>query len=180
MNRILAVAAIWLSMTTPAFSAGNLEDGDNPDLIYDTYSGEVKLVPTPGSTKNKIVGFVLANATGAFKPEPDEVFTARTPWDDAVYDNLPKQIGSSDISGVGGAEWHEINLGNIFPTGLDKLGLFNLLTQADVLWKRGAGGKGQLDILYVPEPSTLILGFIGVATLLAHKRNASRTRSQPQ
>ncbi|MFO0912891.1 MAG: PEP-CTERM sorting domain-containing protein [Pirellulales bacterium] len=180
MNRILAAAAILLSMTSTAFSDRlNLTCTDNPDLIYDGTTGNVKLLPTPGSAKNKIIGFVFANATGVFRTEPDAVFTARTPWNDAVYDNLPKQIGSSDIGGIGTTEGTGIDLGNIFPTGLrSKQELFDLLSQADVLWKRGAGGEGALDFgnFCIPEPSTSLLGFIGAATLLAHKRRRQGRR----
>lgn len=175
MIRILAAAALLFATTSPAFSARlNIGDTDNPNLVYDPTTGDVELVPGSGA-KNKIIGFVLANTTGVFTPEPDEVFESRTPWTDAVYDNLPKQIGSSDIRGIGGEVGQVIRLGRIFPKGVKPWEMYDLLSQADVLWKRGAGGKGALDYI-TPEPSTSLLSLTGTATLLAHKRRRRSSR----
>ncbi|MFO0912892.1 MAG: hypothetical protein U0795_08040 [Pirellulales bacterium] len=163
--RIIATAAILVAITSPAFSARlNLGCTDNPDLIYDPATGNVRLVPGTGE-KNKIVQFVLANATGAFTPEPDEVFKSRTPWEDIFYDNLPKEIASADLTGTGSAVGQEIDLGNIFPTGMTYEGLYDLLIQADVLWKLGEGGKGALD-LCIPEPCAGILAATGLLAAL--------------
>lgn len=148
--------------------AGNAEDGDNPNLVYDPANGSVKLVPG-NAARGKIMGFILINSNGQFKPQDD--FADRTPWSEPVWDNIPNQLGSADTSFVGTSE--VIDLGEIFPAGLDVAGLQGLLTRAQVTWALGPTGRGDLDLVVVPEPGSLALlalGLLGVTSVVRRRR----------
>ena len=141
------------------------EDGDNPNLVYHPGTGNVVLEPGV-APRNKIMGFILINDQGAFKPTAD--FADRTPWQEPVWDNIPNQMGSADTSFVGTTD--PIDLGEVFPTGLDVAGLQSLLTRAQITWALGAAGRGDVDLIVVPEPSSIALLFLGMLGMVSATR----------
>jgi hypothetical protein len=153
--------------------AGSKEDRPGiGDLVYDPRTGNVMLVPGPSG---KIIGFVLGNAAGLLKPQSADAFLAATPWTEAPigWDNKPTQIGSSDLAfaGTDGS----IDLGAIFPEGMNLDELAEFLSLANYAAGLGSTNSHQLDLIVVPEPSALALiglGLLGLVNVARRRRSS--------
>ena len=77
------------------------------------------------------------------------------------------QIGQTDPLNLG--DGPILNLGNIFPEGMNQDGLNAYLTLADYASELGVGGEMSLHVV-IPEPSALVLALLGMLSLAARRR----------
>ena len=154
---------------TGAQTAGNTTDGGDADLIYDPATGNVTLDASDTSS-GLFISFVLG-ADDGMRPEN---LTESAPGNAGPFfdvgtntDAKTFQIGQTDPLNQGAGP--EINLGDIFPAGLDLAGLADYLTLANYASELGAGGELDL-IVKIPEPSSIALLLLGVLGLVARRR----------
>ena len=140
-----------------ANAAGNLiDDPDNADLIYENFSGNVMLDATeaPGS---EITSFVLGDIEGGLNAPGFATFPSG-----GLTTDLTIEISWSDVfNGFTGV--HDV--GDIFPTGLDLVGLEAFLDDADYVGSFGTGAQVFDLVVVVPEPSSLVFLAIGGVAL---------------
>ena len=138
--------------------AGNLADGSDADLRYDPANGNVVLDASDTSS-GVILSFVLGTDQNDLANQSfiEPFIDVGTNTDKTTF-----QIGQTDPLGLGAGPL--IDLGNIFPVGLDQASLADYLTLAEYASDLGAGGM--LDLVVVPEPNTLPLLILGVAMIM--------------
>ena len=137
-------------------------DPNIPDLIYDATTGEVILDPDASA----IIGYTLQNESNGFLPG------SFTPILGGVSTALTSELAEAALSPGSGS------IGNVFPTGLDFAGLYNLLSTNQV--SRALGSPlVPFDLVVigpvVPEPSTYAMagiGFIALALCRGRRRRA--------
>ena len=78
-----------------------------------------------------------------------------------------RQPCSKTVDYVG---FSSLSFGNVAQSGLSEGFVLADLTVVGSL--AGGGPLGDVDLIYVPEPSTLLLVALGVIGLLAHRRHA--------
>ena len=149
--------------------AGNTTDGADADLIYDPANGNVTLDASDTSS-GLFISFVLG-ANDGMRPEN---LTESAPGNAGPFfdvgtntDAKTFQIGQTDPLNQGAGP--EINLGDIFPAGLDLAGLADYLTLANYASELGAGGELDL-IVRIPEPSSIALMLLGAFGLVLRRR----------
>lgn len=168
----IAVVGLGFTLTASTFAAGNLIDSPTlADLIYEPVTGNVKLDASeaPGAV---VTSFQLENATNAFLPGNYISLNGTAGFGGAFEDATTAVIGDSDgtFVGFGGV----VDLGNIFPAGLDPNGVAALLTTASFVGQAGSGIQ-TLDIVIaavqnpptrVPVTSPVGLAALGAAFAL--------------
>ena len=148
---------------TGALNAGGLEDDGDVDLVYDPESGNVTLDANDAAS-GVVVSFVIGtdhdNMDAANFDRP--FIDVGTNTDATAF-----QMGQTDPLNQGAGPL--VDLGNILPTGLDQQGLSDYLTLAQYASALGAGGE--LDLVVVPEPSSVALILMGLFGLALRRRS---------
>ena len=149
--------------------AGGLEDDGDVDLIYDPESGNVTLDASDAAS-GVVLSFVLGTGQDNMRSENfvQSADGSAGPFIDVGTntDATAFQIGQTDPLGQGAGP--TIDLGDILPAGMDQAGLSEYLTLAQYASALGAGGE--LDLIVVPEPSTLALILFGLVGLAMRRR----------
>jgi len=130
------------------------DDPNIPDLIYNAATGEVILDPDDSS----IIGYTLQNNTDSFLPGNYTSILG------GVSTALTSELSEAALSPGSGS------IGNVFPTGLTLIELYDLLSVNTVSRSLGAP-LVPFDLIVlgpvVPEPSTYVLGALGLVGLIA-------------
>ena len=150
---------VFLVSAIPALGAGNLDDTEHADLIYNRLTGNVTM-DASDTASGKILSFVFATDQNNMRPQN---LVESSPGDWGPFIELdgdefyPFQIGQTDPlkRGVGPV----FDLGDIFPPeiGESPEGLASYLTLAEYASELGAGGM--FDLIVVPEPSSGAIAF---------------------
>ena len=144
--------------------AGGLEDDGDVDLIYDPESGNVTLDASDAAS-GVVLSFVLGTGQDNMRSENfvQSADGSAGPFIDVGTntDATAFQIGQTDPLGQGAGP--TIDLGDILPAGMDQAGLSEYLTLAQYASALGAGGE--LDLVVVPEPSSISLILLGLLVL---------------
>ena len=155
---------------TGAMMATASENGEPAELIYDPATGNVKLDASRTDT-GSIVSFVLGTEDATFIADE-----AMLPFADigANTDATAFQIGQTDALNQGAGPI--VDLGNIFPTGIaDASELSDYLSLAEYASDLGSGGTLQLSV--VPEPSSITLLMLGIASIARRRKRQPRDRA---
>ena len=143
---------------------------DAADLIYDPATGNVTL-DAGDTASGKFISFVLASDANNMLPEnltkssdgsAGPFFNVGTNTDATTF-----QIGQTDPLNQGAGPL--IDLGNIFPAGMDNRSLGEYLKLAEYASELGVGGT--LDLVWIPEPSGLALGLLAALGMLRYRRS---------
>ena len=145
---------------------GSVGDGQT-SIIYDTGTGEVQ-VDAPAAVE--LTSINIDSAGG--------IFTA------AAAENLggsfDNDADANIFKATFGSSFGSLSFGNVAQTGLSQDFVLNDLTVVGSL--AGGGALGNVDLVYVPEPSAVVLiamGFLTMFTLRQRRGGPVRLIRQP-
>ncbi len=140
-------------------NANGVRGDGQTSIVYNPTTGEVA-VDAPAGT----------NLTSVNIDSAGRIFTG------APAQNLGGSFDNDSDTNIFkatfGSSFGTLSFGNVAQTGLSQQFVLNDLTVVGSL--AGGGALGNVDLIYVPEPSGVVLGFVGVVALLALRRKSSR------
>ena len=128
---------------------GKLGDGQT-SLVYDTATGELKVDSPAG------VDLTSINITSA----GSKFIGDQPPVLDGAFDNF---AADNVFKATFGGSFGDISFGNVLPPGLSSQDVVADLTAVGSL--AGGGDLGDVDLVFIPEPSSLMLILLGVIAL---------------
>ena len=127
---------------------GNVGDGQT-SLVYDVGSGELSVDAPAGKELTSI------NVTSA-----GSMFTGDKP---AVLDGAFDNFAADNLfKATFGGSFGSISFGNVLPSGLSEEAVSADLSAVGSL--AGGGDLSEVDLVYIPEPSTMMLLGFGIAS----------------
>lgn len=145
----------YLAGPYAAIRPGGVEGDEQMSIIYDARTGEIA-VDAPASTNLTSVN--IDSAGRIFIAENANRNVLGSSFDTIDEGNIFKSI----FNGVG---FGSISFGNMAPPGLPEAFMANDLTVVGSL--AGGGDIGQVDLIYIPEPSSLALLAIALGIFYA-------------
>jgi hypothetical protein len=154
---IIAALAGGKYLTGPyAALAGPGEEGDGQtSLVYNADTGELSV--DPPADKN-LTSINIDSAGGKFIGEKPPVL-------DGSFDNFDS---GNIFKATFGDEFGAVSFGNVLPVRLSEQEVIDDLTAVGSL--AGGGDLGDVDLVYIPEPTTAMLIALGVCGLLVGYR----------
>ena len=147
----------YLTEPFPAIRKGGARGDEQTSIVYDARTGEIA-VDAPAS--RELTSINIDSAAGVFANRP-------VPYDvDPRYNIYKATFGSS---------FGSVSFGNVAQPGLSEDFIANDLSVIGSLW--GGGGLGEVDLIYIPEPSAVVLlafGLLAVAVHMTHRDSAVR------
>jgi hypothetical protein len=159
---VCSLAMTVALMTSNAFAgsfsvlsgAGAVGD-DQTSLQYDTSTGELSIDPAAGKDLTSIN---ITSASSAFIGDKPAVL-------DGAFDNFAiDNVFKATFGGMFGA----ISFGNVLAPGMSAQAVIDDLTAVGSL--AGGGDLGAVDLVYIPEPSSMIMIGMGLIGLLGLRR----------
>jgi hypothetical protein len=158
-NQLDVIAALnsgnYLMGPYAAINTGGEFDDGQTSIVYNVTTGEVG-VDAPATTQLTSVN--IQSATGIFTGDPAENLGGD--FDNDADDNIFKATFGSSFG--------SLSFGNVAQPGLSEDFVADDLTVVGSL--AGGGELGDVDLIYVPEPSTIALVCLGLLGLLGHLR----------
>jgi hypothetical protein len=156
-NDIIAALSAGKYLTGPyAAILPNGQEGDGQtSIIYDPSSGEVA-VDAPSGVE--LTSINIDSAAGIFTGDPAQNLGGS--FDNDADNNIFKATFGSSFGGL--------SFGNVAQAGLAQDVVLNDLSVVGSL--AGGGDLGNVDLIYVPEPSAMVLLTLGVVGWLAGRR----------
>ena len=136
---------------------GGVEGDEQASIGYDARTGGIAVDAPAGREFNAII---IDSAAGIFTGDPALAPLSATVNRTTVFSNTT--FGSSFPS---------LSFGNVAQIGLSEDFVLNDLTVHGSL--AGGGDLGNVDLIYVPEPTSLVLLLLAAFALLARRRVAS-------
>ena len=133
------------------------EQGDErTSIVYDARTGEIAVDALPW-----LYSIHLVSAGGMFLSENANVNVLNGSKDHVSDSSIYKVGFPSDAPGP-------VSLGNVMPVGLSPQFILSDLTASAAVDDLGLRGK--VDLIYIPEPSSLLLALLGIVGLLHWRR----------
>ena len=136
---------------------GGTAGDDQTSLVYDPKSGELSVDPPAGK---ELTSINITSAGSQFIGDKPAVL-------DGAFDNF---AGDNIFKATFGGSFGNITFGNVLPAGMSEADVNADLTAVGSL--AGGGDLGQVDLIFVPEPSALMLiliGLIGVTSRIGRR-----------
>ena len=149
----------YLTGPYAAIKQGGTQRDSQTSLVYDATTGELSVEPDLG---HELTSININSEAGRFigdKPMPL----------DGAFDNF--DAGNLFKATFGGS-FGQLSFGNVLPIGLSEESLTSDLTAVGSL--AGGGNLGEVDLIYVPEPCSLLL-LLGVLLGLAPRSRHFKT-----
>ena len=136
--------------------AGPGEPGDDQtSLVYDPTTGELSIDPAAGK---ELTSINVTSEGGKFIGDKPAAL-------DGAFDNFAADnVFKATFGGMFGA----ISFGNVLPAGLSAAEVTADLSAVGSL--AGGGDLGAVDLVYIPEPSAIVLLCLGLAGALSMRR----------
>ena len=154
-------AGTYLTGPYAAIVGGGQRDDAQTSIVYDANTGEVAVDAPAGI---ELTSINIDSATGIFAGAPAQNLGGS--FDNDADNNIFKATFGSSFG--------SLSFGNVAQTGLSKEFVASDLTIVGSL--AGGGDLGNVDLIYVPEPSTLVLLTLGLLRLVAYGRRRDRAR----
>jgi hypothetical protein len=126
---------------------GTVGDGQT-SIVYNATTGELA-VDAPANAE--LTSINIDSATGIFTGDPAQNLGGS--FDNDADDNI--------FRATFGSSFGSLSFGNVAQSGLSEEFVGNDLTAVDSL--AGGGRLGDVDLIYIPEPSSLLLLALGLA-----------------
>ena len=154
------IAAIYLSGPYAAVQPGGVEGDGQTSVVYNPNTGELA-VDAPAGVE--LTSINIDSAAGFFTGESAQNLGGS--FDNDADNNIFKATFGSSFG--------SLSFGNVAQPGLSEDFVLNDLTVVGSL--AGGGDLGNVDLIYVPEPSTLVLLTLGLLGLVACRRRRVRS-----
>ena len=125
--------------------------------MYDATTGELSVDPPGGK---ELTSINITSAGSKFIGDKPAVL-------DGAFDNF---AGDNIFKATFGGSFGEITFGNVLPAGLPSGEVVADLSAVGSL--AGGGDLGDVDLIYIPEPSTwalILLGLVGMSRLRSRR-----------
>ncbi len=154
---IVSALAAGKYLTGPyaAVAPGGARGDGQTSIIYNPSTGEVA-VDAPATTQ--LTSINIDSAGRIFTGAPAQNLGGS--FDNDADNNIFKATFGSSFG--------SLSFGNVAQAGLSQQFVLNDLTVVGSL--AGGGALGNVDLIYIPEPSTLVLLGLGVLALVGHLR----------
>ena len=144
-------AGLYLQGPYAAVAAGGTTGDGQTSLVYDAGTGELS-VDAPAGTN--LTSINIDSASGIFTGDPAQNLGGS-------FDN---DADNNVFKATFGSSFGSLSFGNVAQAGLDEQFLLEDLTAVGSL--EGGGALGDVDLVYVPEPSAMALIAVGLSALL--------------
>ena len=155
------IAANYLSGPYAAVQPGGVEGDGQTSLVYNANTGELA-VDAPAGTD--LTSINIDSAAEVFTGDP-----ARN-----LGGSFDNDADGNIFKATFGSSFGSLSFGNVAQPGLSEDFVLNDLTVVGSL--AGGGDLGNVDLIYVPEPSALALLTLGLLRLVAYGRRRDTAR----
>ena len=145
----------YLTGPYAAVADGGVEGDGQTSIVYDPGTGEVK-VDAPAGTELTSVN--IDSAAGIFTGAAAE----------SLGGSFDNDADGNIFKATFGGSFGSVSFGNVAQTGLSKEFVLGDLSVVGSL--NGGGDLGNVDLVYVPEPSTVVLTLLAMAGMLVARR----------
>jgi hypothetical protein len=155
-----AQGAKYLTGPYAALVSGGQADDGQTSVVYDPSTGQVWVDPPAGV---ELTSINIDSASGIFTGEPAQNLGGS-------FDN---DTDNNVFKATFGSSFGALTFGNVAQAGLDEQLLLADLTVVGSL--AGGGALGEVDLIYVPEPSSILLvamALMGAAGFRGRRRRA--------
>jgi hypothetical protein len=152
-------AGTYLTGPYAAINSGGTAGDGQTSVVYDARSGELS-VDAPAGVE--LTSINIDSASGIFTGDPAQNLGGS--FDNDTDNNIFKATF--------GGSFGSLSFGAVAPAGLDEPFLLSDLTVVGSL--AGGGDLGAVDLIYVPEPSTILLASIGLLVLVWRRRGKAK------
>ena len=149
------VAGVYLQGPYAAIQTGGTTGDGQTSLVYNANTGELSLDPP---ADQELTSINVTSAGGRFLGDKPDVLDGA--FDNFAADNLFKATF--------GGSFGSISFGTVLPVGVAESDLAADLSVVGSL--AGGGDLGNVDLVYVPEPTSVLLLTIGLVIALSHCR----------
>ena len=156
-NQLDIVAAVapghYLTGPVAAIGQGGISGDDQTSLVYDPRSGELSIDAPAGMELTSI------NITAV----GEKFIGAKPAALDGTFDNY---AADNVFKATFGGSFSSLSFGNVLPAGISQVDVAADLSAVGSL--AGGGDLGNVDLIYLPEPTAvalLVVGLAGVASL---------------
>ena len=148
-------AGIYLTGPYGAIAAGGIAGDSQTSLVYDASTGELSVDVSAGA---ELTSINIDSAAGIFSAAAAQNLGGS--FDNDADNNIFKATFGSSFG--------SLTFGNVAQAGLLEAFVLNDLTVIGSL--AGGGDLGNVDLIYVPEPTSVLLLSAGIAIWLVHFR----------
>ena len=152
-------AGTYLTGPYAAIRSGGQEDDDQTSIVYDPSSGEIAVDAPTGA---ELTSINIDSAAGIFTGDAAQ----------SLGGSFDNDADNNIFKATFGSSFGSLSFGNVAQAGLSEDVVVNDLTVVGSL--AGGGDLGDVDLIYVPEPTSALL--LAVAISLVCFRRKSRKR----
>ena len=151
-------ADVYLKGPYAAIAKGGIPNDGQTSVVYDAGTGEVKVDAPAGK---ELTSVNITSAGSLFIGDKPAVL-------DGAFDNFG---GDNIFKATFGGSFGSISFGNVLESGLAEEAVAGDLSVVGSL--AGGGDLGDVDLIYIPEPSSMLLGFAAllICAAVCRRRN---------